>query len=67
MRCTTDRIPSTSQLLKDSQIPYGIIVKPLGDMPNVSFYYFIAFIKKINFFYKREKKFLLFHSKMTRL
>ena len=49
MRSTTDRIPSTSQLFKDSQIPYGIIVKPLGDMPNVSFYYFIAFIKKLIF------------------
>ena len=32
MTTTTDRIPSTYQMLKDSQIPYGIAVKPLGDL-----------------------------------
>lgn len=37
MRTTTERVPNNFQLLKESQIPYGVIVKPLGDMPDVSF------------------------------
>jgi hypothetical protein len=36
MRCTTDRIPSTSEAGKSSGIPFGIIVKPYGDLPAVS-------------------------------
>ena len=36
LRCTSDRVPSTCQQLKESQIPYGITVKPFGDGPNVS-------------------------------
>jgi hypothetical protein len=38
MRCTTDRIPSNVQMFKDSNVPFGIIVKPYGDLPNVSFF-----------------------------
>ena len=36
LRCTTDRIPNTMAAFKDSQVPYGIIVKPYGDLPSVS-------------------------------
>lgn len=36
MRTTTDMIPGTYQAFKDSQIPYGITVKPFGDLPTVS-------------------------------
>jgi len=37
MRCTTDRIPNTHEGLKSSGVPFGIIVKPYGDLPQVSF------------------------------
>lgn len=41
LRCTTDRIPSTTHAIRESGIPYGLIVKPYGDMgedvPTVSF------------------------------
>lgn len=33
MRCTTDRIPSDVKQFKEAQLPYGIIVRPFGDMP----------------------------------
>lgn len=36
MRCTTDRIPSTYEAGKNSGIPFGIIVKPYGDLPEGS-------------------------------
>jgi hypothetical protein len=36
MRTTTDRILNTPQLFKESQIPYGVVVKPFGDLPSVS-------------------------------
>jgi len=36
MRTTSDRVPNSYQQLKDSQIPFGVTVKPLGDMPDVS-------------------------------
>ena len=36
LRCTTDRIPNTAAAFKDSHVPYGIIVKPFGDLPAVS-------------------------------
>ncbi len=36
INATTDRIPGTSQAFNDSQIPYGLSVKPYGDLPNVS-------------------------------
>ena len=36
MRCTTDRIPNTYEASKSSGIPFGIIVKPYGDLPPVS-------------------------------
>lgn len=39
MRCTTDRIPSTYESSKNSGIPFGIIVKPYGDLPAVSTFY----------------------------
>jgi len=41
MRATSDRIPNTCQALKDSQIPYGVTVKPLGELPNVSKHFFL--------------------------
>ena len=44
MRCTTDRILNTPQLFKDSQIPYGVVVKPFGDLPSVSFFLVTIFI-----------------------
>jgi len=34
MRSTADRVLNTPQLFKDSQIPYGIVVKPFGDLPS---------------------------------
>ena len=34
MRMTTDRIPSTAYLAKDSAIPLAIIVKPYGELPS---------------------------------
>ena len=36
MRTTTDRVPNLSQLCKDSMIPFGVTVKPYGDLPSVS-------------------------------
>ena len=33
MRCTTDRIPSSYEAGKNSGVPFGIIVKPYGDLP----------------------------------
>ena len=38
MRTTTDRILNTPQLFKESQIPFGVVVKPFGDLPSVSFF-----------------------------
>jgi hypothetical protein len=32
LRCTTDRIPSTTHAIRESGIPYGLIVKPYGDL-----------------------------------
>lgn len=34
MRSTSDRVLNNPQLFKESQIPYGIIVKPFGDLPS---------------------------------
>lgn len=34
MRTTTDMIPSTYAMFKDSAIPFGITVKPYGDLPS---------------------------------
>jgi len=34
LRITTDRIPNTSQLAKDTAIPLAIIVKPYGELPS---------------------------------
>lgn len=31
MRVTTERIPNSASLQKESAIPLGVIVKPLGD------------------------------------
>ena len=36
MRVTTDRVPNTSALMKDTAIPLGVIVKPYGDPATVS-------------------------------
>jgi len=38
MRTTTERILNNFQLMKDSNIPFGVIVKPLGDPPEVSLF-----------------------------
>ena len=38
MRTTTDMIPSTYAMFKDSAIPFGIIVKPYGELPSVSIF-----------------------------
>ena len=66
MRTTTDMIPGTYQAFKDSQIPYGITVKPFGDLPTVSNskFNFISFIFSSIF---RAKMFLLSPSKMIQL
>lgn len=37
MRVTTERIPSTNTLAKEISIPLGVIVKPFGDLPTVTF------------------------------
>lgn len=34
IRMTTDRIPNTYQMAKDTAIPLAIIVKPYGELPN---------------------------------
>ena len=34
MRTTSDRVPATFQGFKDSQIPFGVTVKPLGEQSN---------------------------------
>ena len=34
MRTTSQKIPGNYQQFKESQIPYGITVKPYGDLPN---------------------------------
>lgn len=34
MRVTTDRIPHSSNLYKDSCIPLAILVKPYGELPS---------------------------------
>lgn len=36
MRVTTDRVPNSSALMKDTAIPLGVIVKPYGDPSTVS-------------------------------
>ena len=47
MRCTTDRIPNTYESFKGTGIPFGIVVKPYGDLPQVSIVF--AFIRLITF------------------
>jgi protein transport protein SEC24 len=34
LQVNTDRIPSTSQAFNDSQIPFGVSVKPFGELPS---------------------------------
>jgi hypothetical protein len=36
IRTTSEKVINTYQQMKDSQIPYGVIVKPFGDLPEVS-------------------------------
>lgn len=36
MRTTTDRIFNSYQGFKESHIPFGVTVKPFGDLPTVS-------------------------------
>ena len=60
MRSTADRVLNTPQLFKDSQIPYGIVVKPFGDLPSVSFFLVTIFIF-------RARKFQPFLLRMIRL
>jgi hypothetical protein len=36
MRVTTDRIPNSGTLQKETAFPIGIIVKPYGDPSNVT-------------------------------
>lgn len=36
MRTTSDKILNTFQSMKESQIPFGVVVKPFGDGPEVS-------------------------------
>lgn len=51
MRCTSDRIPNNYNLLKDSQIPYGVVVKPFGDGVEVS----DSICSQLNCFYRERK------------
>ena len=37
LRVTTDRIPNSSALQKETAIPLGVIVKPFGDPITVSY------------------------------
>lgn len=60
MRTTADRVLNTPQLFKDSQIPFGVVVKPFGDLPSVSFFLVTIFIF-------RARKFQPFLSRMTPL
>ena len=34
LRCTTDRIPSTHSLQKDSSVPLALLIKPFGELPS---------------------------------
>lgn len=45
MRMTTDRVPNTNALAKEIALPLGIIVKPYGDLPTVSNYDFLLFLR----------------------